>query len=150
MKRFAPWITLTVVVLFVVLVLAVRYLVVPANRPFECDNGVRIQLLSISHEEVDGVNHVSWSIEMRNQTDAPLDLSATATCRHGVPPRDVGDSGAPRGRVESIEVLELQATSWSDACPSPESGRWWYYTLRLEDNTGELRFRPITFAGKAH
>lgn len=150
MRRYAPRIALTVVVLFVVLVFAVRYLVVPANRSFDYGNGVRIQLLSISHEEVDGVDQVSWSVEMINGTDVPLDLSATSTCRYGVPPRDAGALGTPKGRGEGIEVPEFQATGWPDACPSPKSGRWWYYTLELEDNAGELRFRTVTFAGKAH
>lgn len=150
MRTWALRGTVTVLALLVIAALVVVYLLVPANRSFEYDNGVRIRLLSISHSQVDGVDVITWSVELGNGTEGPLDLDAFGTCRHGVPPRSVDGPGSPTEHGESVEVQELRSTSWGVTCPSPESGRWWYYTLDLVDRTGEHDFRTVTFAGKAH
>ncbi|WP_435111863.1 hypothetical protein [Nocardiopsis synnemataformans] len=60
MRRRAPWVALTLVAVLTVLVLGAGYLLVPANRPFEYGGGIRLQLLSISHENVNGEERVTW------------------------------------------------------------------------------------------
>lgn len=142
--------TVSVLALLVIAVMVVAYLLVPANRSFEYDNGVRIQLLGISHAQEDGVDVVTWDVELKNNTGGPLTLDASGTCRHGFPPRTVDGPGSPTEDGEDIKVGEALTTSWAVTCTSPESGRWWYYTLDVVDQAGEHDFRTVTFAGKAH
>ncbi|GHC74651.1 hypothetical protein GCM10007079_09060 [Nocardiopsis terrae] len=150
MRRFAPRIALTLVILFVVLVLAARHLLVPANRSFEYGDGIRLQLLSISHEDVDGQERVTWGVEVINGTDGPLDLSLSSTCRHAVPPLESGPSDLAERNGEEVSLSAGLATDVADSCPSPRSGSWWVYTLTLEDETGGVGSRTVTFTGRAH
>ncbi|MGW5879094.1 hypothetical protein ACWFMI_21355 [Nocardiopsis terrae] len=149
MRRFAPRIALTLVILFVVLVLVAGHLLVPANRSFEYGDGIRLQLLSISHEDVDGQERVTWEVEVVNGTDGPLDLSLSSTCRHAVPPLESGPSALAERNGEEISLPAGPATGVADSCPSPRSGWWWVYTLTLEDETGGAGSRTVTFAGRA-
>lgn len=151
LRRFAPWIALVLVILFVTLVLGARSLLVPANRPFEYGDGIRIQLLGISHEDVGGEERVTWGVEVINGTGRPLDLSVSSTCRHAASPwEESGPSALAERGGEEVGLPALLATSVADSCPSPESGRWWVYTLTLEDHTGGTGSRSVVFAGRAH
>ena len=150
LRRLAPWTALTLVIVFITIVLSAKYLLVPANRPFEYGDGIRLQLLSISHENIDGEERVTWGVSFINGTGAPLDLSLSSTCRYAVPPRESGPSALVERGGERISLPEHLATSVADSCPSPESGQWWAYTLTLEDNTGDVGSRTVTFMGKAH
>jgi hypothetical protein len=149
LRRFAPWIALTLVIVLISIVGGARYLLVPADRPFEYGGGVRLQLLSISHENVDGQDRVTWGIEIINGTGRPLDLDLSSTCRYAVPPRESGPSALAERGGERVELPKHLATGVADSCPSPSSGRWWAYTLTL-DNTGDIGSRTVTFMGKAH
>lgn len=150
MRRLAPWTALALVALFVCLVLAARYLLVPANRSFEYGDAVRFQLLSISSERVDGEESVTWGVEVINSTDGPLVLDLSSTCRSALPPRRSGPSALAERSGERVLIPQYQAKSVADSCPSPGSGRWWAYTLTLDDPTGDLGSHSVTFAGKAH
>lgn len=139
-----------VVALLPVFALARFFPLVPANHMFVFDNGVAVQLLSIRTENVEGDDHVTWTVSVMNSTGADLELVPSTTCRHVFPPRDVGVPGSPADHAEDFEAPAPGSFSWSDSCPSPGSGRWWLYTLSFEDRTGELRYPTVTFAGKAH
>lgn len=151
-RPLAPRVALAVTVLLVALILVLRYFLplTPATRPYEFGNGVRVVLLSISHTREDGADLVTWGVTVNNPTDADLVLRPTATCRHGVPPRDAGVPGSPAEPAESVVVPAHQSASWADSCPSPASGRWWLYTLELNETAGDDRYPPVTIAGKAH
>jgi hypothetical protein len=137
------------VILFTALVLVARHLLVPADRPFEYGGGVRLQLLSISHENVDGQERVAWKVEIINGTGRPLDLSLSSSCRRAVPPRGSGPSGLAERGGHRLSLPEGLAEGVSDSCPSPGSGRWWVYTLTLEDNAADAGSRTVSFAGRA-
>ncbi|WP_150254506.1 hypothetical protein [Nocardiopsis deserti] len=150
MRRLAPWVALTLVAVLTALVLGAGYLLVPANRPFEYGGGIRLQLLSISHGNVNGEERVTWGVQVINGTGAPLDLSFSSTCRYGVPPRQSGLSALAERGGERVRLPAGLVTSVADSCPSPASGRWWAYTLTLESDTGDVGSRTVTFMGRAH
>lgn len=153
MRRFAPWIALALVTVFVSLALGVRYLLVPADQAFEYGDGIRIQLLGISHEVVDGEERVTWGVEIMNGTGEPLDLEVSSTCRHAASPWESAPSGLAERGGERVRLPPPIAASVADSCPSPESGRWWVYTLTLEDGTGGTGgagSRSVVFVGRAH
>ncbi|MEU0236223.1 hypothetical protein ABZ234_00890 [Nocardiopsis sp. NPDC006198] len=150
MRRLAPWTALTLVLALIILAVGARYLLVPANRPFEYGDGIRLQLLSISHEDVGGEERVTWEVSLLNGTDEPLDLNLASTCRYAASPRESGPSALAERGGERVSLPAHLATGVTDSCPSPESGRWWAYTLTLEDNTGENSSRTVTFMGRAH
>ncbi|MFJ9554214.1 hypothetical protein ACIRPH_10375 [Nocardiopsis sp. NPDC101807] len=150
MRRLAPWTALTLVLALIILGVGARYLLVPANRPFEYGDGIRLQLLSISHEDVGGDARVTWEVSLINGTGEPLDLDLTSTCRHAASLRESGPSALAERGGEGVSLPAHLATGVSDSCPSPESGRWWAYTLTLEDGTGGNGSRTVTFMGRAH
>ncbi|MEV2279159.1 hypothetical protein AB0I72_26620 [Nocardiopsis sp. NPDC049922] len=150
MRRLVPWTALTLVVLSLTAILGSRHLLVPASRPFEYGDGVRLQLLSISHENTDGEERVTWEVEIINGTGQPLELSLSSTCHHALPPFESGPSALAERGGERVSLPEHLTTSVADSCPSPELGRWWIYTLTLEDDTGDIGSRTVTFTGKAH
>ncbi|MEU3307479.1 hypothetical protein [Nocardiopsis sp. NPDC006832] len=148
----APRKALIVTVALTLSVIGLKFLVplvapiIPADRPHEFANGLGIRLLSIGHEG----NRVTWYNEIRNGTGSDITLNLTSTCRHGRPPQESGPSGTSLEGAESIVIPWGQTHGWSESCPSPDSGRWWVYTMRLSDPTGEHRFPPLTLAGRAH
>jgi len=150
LRRLAPWTALTLVTVFIAVALGARYLLVPANRSFEYGSGIRLQLLSISHEKVNGEERVTWGVEVVNGTGGPVDLSFSSTCRNALPPGDAGPSALAQRGGERVSLPEHLAAGVADSCPSPGSGRWWLYTLTVEDNTGDAGSRTVTFAGRAH
>ena len=125
--------------------------VVPADRSHEFANGVHVQLLSISHTREDGEHRVTWGADIRNGTESDLTLDlTTSTCRFGAPPRESGPSRTALEGAETLVIPRGHTGGWEESCPSPDSGRWWVYTMRLDDPTGEHRFPPLTLAGRAH
>lgn len=124
--------------------------IVPADRPHEFANGLGVRLLSIAHTHEDGEHLVTWSVELHNPGDTDLVLDPTTACRHVMPSEDVGTPGSPMEHTESVVVPAGQVTYWSDSCPSPDSGRWWAYTVRFDDPTEEHRYPPLTLLGRAH
>ncbi|NYJ32506.1 hypothetical protein [Nocardiopsis aegyptia] len=149
-RRFAPWTALALVVLLIVVVLGAGFLVVPADRSFEYGGEVRVQLLSIDHETVGGDERVTWKVSVVNGTGGPLDLNLSSTCRHAVPPLESGPSALAEQGGATLSLPEHQGGGVADSCPSPESGRWWAYSLTLEDGSGDIAPRTVTFMGRAH
>ncbi len=149
MRKHAPWTALTLVVLLC-LVLVARSILVPANRLFAYGDGVRLQLLSIVTEGVDGEDRVAWSVAVNNGTGQTLDLSLSSTCRSAVSPLGSGPSALAVRGGERVRVPAPESVTVADSCPTPGSGRWWVYTVTLEDESGALGSQSVTFAGRAH
>ena len=122
---------------------------VPADRTFEFDDGFRVRLLGIRTVEVEGAEHVTWTVAAANATHDDLALIPRTTCRHLLWPRDAGVEGAPVAHEEVFEVPAGQSSTWSDSCPSPGPGRWYLYSLSFEDPSGRERHPTAVFVGKA-
>ena len=148
MRQALPYIAL--LCLFLVCALIRFGPFVPADRPFEFADGLRVHLLSIRTVEVKGTEHVTWTVEASNVTHDDLALIPRTTCRHLLWPRDVGVEGAPVSHEEVFEVPAGQSSTWSDSYPSPGSGRWYLYSLSFEDPSGRTHHPTAVFAGKAH
>lgn len=156
-KTTEPGKALIVIVALSLAAIGLKYLlplvvpVVPADRSHEFANGVHVQLLSISHTREDGEHRVTWEASIRNGTEADLTLDlATSTCRFGTPPRESGPSRTTLEGAETLVIPRGHTGGWEESCPSPDSGRWWVYTMRLDDPGGEHRFPPLTLVGRAH
>lgn len=152
----APRNALLITVALTLAAIGLTYLVplvaplVPADRSHEFANGVDVRLLSISHTREGGEHRVTWYTDVRNDTGSDITLDLTSTCRFGAPPRESGPSGTTLEGAETLFVPRGHTHGWRESCPSPDSGRWWVYTMRLEDPTGEHRFPPLALAGRAH
>lgn len=93
---------------------------------------------------------MTWKIEIINGSGSPLDLSLSSTCRYAMPPLESGRSTLTEQGSERLSLPVNLSTSVTDSCPSPESARWWVYTLTLEDHADNIGSRTISFTGKAH
>ena len=155
-KNSAPRNALIITVASTLLAIGLGHLVplvaplVPADRSHEFANGVSVRLLSISHTHEGGEHRVTWENNVRNGTDSDITLDLTSTCRLGTPPRESGPSGTALEGAQTLTIRSGWTEGWSESCPSPDSGRWWVYTMRLDDPSGEHRFPPLTLAGRAH
>lgn len=155
-KNTAPCNALIITVASILTAIGLKFLVplvaplAPADQSHRFANGLGVQLLSISHTHEGGEHRVAWETSVHNGTGSDITLDLTSTCRFGAPPRESGPSRTALEGARTLTIRSGWSSGWSDSCPSPESGRWWGYTMRLDDPTGELRFPPLTLAGRAH
>lgn len=155
-KTTAPRNALIITMASILLAIGLKVLVplvmplVPADQSHRFTNGLRVQLLSISHTHEGGEHLVTWETSLHNGTGSDITLDLTSTCRFGAPPLESGPSRTTMEGAETLTIRSGRISGWSESCPSPDSGRWWVYTMRLDDPTGELRFPPLALAGRAH